>query len=793
MRAELPGMHHRVHFSRLHLLFKNWSSDNFHKSSLQFNFVCFFISSVVSADSVTRSHYIICLCFCFFPDVITTNIIAILSNSHPPGCLTNATMQSFKEQPEGSPLTRKQAVTEPSTSRIVPKPISQLEATDPRAFHVSQLSKRFQAKEYTAPDGATSLHCKLVPSDPDFPFELTALECDVRVPQGYPAEKPSLVVMNKDIPRGFGINIERGWDGLVEEKQGASLLALMNALDKNLERFLTEQKVQTIKMVNFKDSRKFGEVVGKDAITANTPKPVDEKAKGKEPVKVARPYVPEPSYTKDQIAEAKTRRAQEIRQLESRMGRVPEYKRSADGIVYTLSIEPKRKNELPSGLHSVRTIHLIVPHLYPLQDLRVQLNEAEAADAEPVEDLFVERAAEQKSMSLMSLVNYLSVNLHKLAKEAAKRKEKEAAEAARVAEEMAEAERKAKAEDPDWVQIDLPGRQVEGKGHMRLMPPEWSLVQGPDDEDDDESYDDSDEYELDGGASLETEPAPPELAPMAMDTPERGTMLTFPSLELYKVEILTISLLSITVKCERCRTFNDFSSLKPGIEQSSHCKKCADPLVATFRPQLLHQHSTRAGFIDVGGCKVQELLPSTFVPTCETCSTSAPGLLSVRGDATTNICRECHTKFTFKLPDVKFLVVTPGQVLPPSTGPRRKTEKLGLHAGTPLPNNGACQHYRRSYRWFRFSCCERVYPCDKCHDAAEKDHENEWAARMVCGWCSREGRYKPESCGFCGRSVIGRKGRGFWEGGKGTRDQRMMSRKDPRKYKRIGTSQKKDT
>jgi uncharacterized CHY-type Zn-finger protein len=82
--------------------------------------------------------------------------------------------------------------------------------------------------------------------------------------------------------------------------------------------------------------------------------------------------------------------------------------------------------------------------------------------------------------------------------------------------------------------------------------------------------------------------------------------------------------------------------------------------------------------------------------------------------------------------------------LPPTTGPRRRQEKLGLHAGEPLSNRGACEHYRRSFRWFRFSCCAKVYPCDKCHDAAE-EHVNEWANRMLCGWCSREQRYSVES------------------------------------------------
>ena len=45
---------------------------------------------------------------------------------------------------------------------------------------------------------------------------------------------------------------------------------------------------------------------------------------------------------------------------------------------------------------------------------------------------------------------------------------------------------------------------------------------------------------------------------------------------------------------------------------------------------------------------------------------------------------------------------------------------------------------------------------------------------------------------FCGRSVIGKRGNGYWEGGKGTRDQRLMRRGDKRKYRRLGTAKKED-
>lgn len=65
----------------------------------------------------------------------------------------------------------------------------------------------------------------------------------------------------------------------------------------------------------------------------------------------------------------------------------------------------------------------------------------------------------------------------------------------------------------------------------------------------------------------------------------------------------------------------------------------------------------------------------------------------------------------------------------------------------------------------------------------------ERAERMVCGWCSREQRYAVDTCVYCGRGVVGRRGRGFWEGGKGTRDKGVMSRKDKRKFRRVGGSE----
>ncbi|KAK5653373.1 hypothetical protein OQA88_9065 [Cercophora sp. LCS_1] len=660
-----------------------------------------------------------------------------------------------------SPQPGRQAVREAPTSRVVPKPVPQKEARDPRTYQIEQLRRRFSPRESTLENGDLSLSFDLSPSDPDFPYDLDQLHIQLHVPENYPKAPPALVVKNSDIPRGFAINIERGWDRLVKEKRGATLLALANALDRQLESFLSEQKAETVKLVTFKRDK-------------SEPKIDIEKTSVSEPPTRPRPYIPRDYFTKDQVAEAKARRAQEVRQLEARMNRLPLYQKSNDGIIYTLPLEPKRRAQLPVGLQAVSSVQLIIPLLYPLQPLRILLNGVESKDAEDLEELFSRKATDQKDMSLTSHINYLATNMHVLAKQA--QKLVTATPSVDVTDEVAK---------PEEAVVPLETGDAKAHIHVIPRPPEWGYGDhsSGSDSDSDESSEEGVEHDEDLGETSGT-------ASLPSRTIERGTAITFPSVELYHVDLLQISLLGLSVKCDRCKTINDITNIEPNKLKSSSCKKCATPFALTFRPELVHQNSVRAGFVDAAGCTISDLLLSTFVPTCECSTPYQQGLVSVRGDATTNVCRECHARFTFKLPDVKFLVYASSGMpaLAATTGPRRRQEKLGLHAGEPLPDRGACGHYRKSHRWFRFSCCSKVYPCDKCHDMAE-DHINEWANRMICGFCSREQNYSVESCAFCGRSVIGRRGKGFWEGGKGTRDQRLMRRGDRRKYRRTGGGQ----
>ena len=104
---------------------------------------------------------------------------------------------------------------------------------------------------------------------------------------------------------------------------------------------------------------------------------------------------------------------------------------------------------------------------------------------------------------------------------------------------------------------------------------------------------------------------------------------------------------------------------------------------------------------------------------------------------------------------------------------------------TPLPDRGTCVHYRHSYRWLRFPCCDALFPCDECHDAAA-DHAHAWAKRMVCGHCAREQPFSNDSCVSCGGEL--RRGGGgsglqrFWQGGAGERSKVLLSKRDTRKH-----------
>ena len=75
-----------------------------------------------------------------------------------------------------------------------------------------------------------------------------------------------------------------------------------------------------------------------------------------------------------------------------------------------------------------------------------------------------------------------------------------------------------------------------------------------------------------------------------------------------------------------------------------------------------------------------------------------------------------------------------------------------IQVGKPLPNYGTCKHFKQSFRWFRFSCCNKVFPCDMCHNETVTSHNNEFAKTVLCGFCAFEPTSNNKICSKCGKS-----------------------------------------
>lgn len=698
------------------------------------------------------------------------------------------------------PSTASKSTTQRSNARQVPKErvvTKPVPNQDPRAFQINQIKRRFSARDEDSED-ATLLHFSFHPSDPDFPFDLPkGLICVLHVLYAYPQttdEPPRLAVKNSDMSRGYQINVERGFAKIVQSSPRPDLLAWLKEFDKQLEDYLIEQKADTITFVpNTKTpARVIPPATQTSQVTAKKPDNL--------PPRQISP--PKPTYTAAQREQASVRHQGETHQLTARLGRQPLFQKIdfLDSISYTLPISPRKPSELPVPLQSIRTVKLVVPSLYPLEPCTIEILEVSKEAARKTEQGFARKArGDGKDMNLLSLVNWLAQSIHLLATEPDPQPEIEVAK---------------------MVDLNIQGsnvqeipqkRQDNEQRHVIVIsrPPEWSTGFGADDSSD--SYgsgpdaEDSAEQDTDDD---QAGVAPPEQSASSTVVPERGVSLNFPQMELRGIELLELVLLSLSVKCERCKTLTDVTNIKPSSPtdnasnprvRTEPCKKCALPLSISCRPEFMHPTAHRAGYLDLTNCTPFDLLPSGFTATCASCSTATPppGFICVRSPTpVSSTCRSCHAHLSLTLPSLKFLLASTNPMYNKatafSTKPSRPEKPLGITLGTPLPSNGRCKHYARSYRWFRFSCCAKIYPCDKCHDEATSSsptgdgHVNEHADRMLCGFCSREQNFRPRECGVCGASLVKRPGTGFWEGGKGTRDRARMSRKDPRKYKRRG-------
>lgn len=659
--------------------------------------------------------------------------------------------------------------------RIVQKPKPKY---DTRTSEINQLKKGYTSLKASADNTVFSIAMK--PSDPDFPYELEALLFDLYVPAHYPQVAPYISVKNTDIPKGYSGNVEVGFKEVAQSNLGKlSLMNMTLQLDKQLEEFLTREKQQTIKIIRGGPNPAATNPGKKDGSHDNKD---NNQQKKKKPTSFT------PSLSQTFIpGHIKQERENEIKLMKHRLkNSAVLFSDSPDGTTYSITLPTSEHSQiLPQELLGSVRVLLYIPAAYGAgASPRITIPDADDISARNVEHNFNQKADDVKgaSWSLLALLNYLSTEVENLILPS---KEEVTTTASSVPTpqngKVVEQESSTGLLQQPTPLSEEEKEQILGQagGSPSSVPPSaLETEKSPEEEKEDEEV-----------SYLELPPLSP-----------RGTALYLPSIKLGNIDFLECQSLNMVIKCTRCKTYNDLmnvASAPYGRESKPvgvHCSKCNQTLAAAFRKDIIHASNDRAGFLDLHGCTPFEMLANcAFVPTCSNCSTTFPSSFRKMEVAKTlyENCRECHTRMTMYIPEFNFKYMSDDGIgderLKLRANKKVKKENLGITGGTPLPNDGTCSHYRKSTRWFRFSCCSKVFVCDRCHDE-QSDHPNERAQRMICGKCSREQNFS-DICAFCRHSFAMRRS-AFWEGGKGTRDPVKMSRKDPRKYKHSSNKKK---
>ncbi|KAF9191867.1 hypothetical protein BGZ51_006587 [Haplosporangium sp. Z 767] len=781
-----------------------------------------------------------------------------------------------------------------------------------RAFEIAQVERRFGTSPASArptlEDGDSVLDLHIVPSDPDFPYDISSLHVQLVVPKDYPRQPCSLKVLNKDIPVGFATNLERGFAGVAQ--QNKSLLGHLNWLDVNMEQLLQKPPAPTIRFVGHSNqSQATGSSVDRSNVSSasTTPKPTTtttttttkpsstsaQVSSSNPPSHITKTAV-QTSFTFQQLDEASVQRQKQLAQIQAR------FRSSFESISPTnirIALVAADKSKMPVKWDGALWVNLLVPKIFPLEPCSIRLKEddcnpeVEQWRARNVEQGFSKIVASMPQLSLFQLLNQLNRDLKDLlslppqslsvpspllASSSSSPPSNDhvavltsqlsslssphlpsnhgSGHTQRRHNHVGEDHNVGK--NPKLVYMDSPSNlkgQLSGRDGTQRTTTSGSEGEDEDkrnfglneemlenqtkqseEETDSESHDDSSDNEekdcqesaVVGGLAGET-------------SPKRGIEIRMPDLKLEHISLLYCRSLSLLVRCNRCKGLFDMPDLLPddGRHPSGDkrkwrtCDNCQSVLGAHYRPEYIHIQSRTIGYLDLAGCTAYDLLPSVFVPTCSECDqilgsaeniqlgdaeavpeTKEPQLTARRAPAPTGFrqrvgrgmsatanCRKCHVRMTFAMEgEIKFVKLSPGDLmkasaatleqLPLKKRPTRSNKNgldFELKVGEALPRKGACDHYKKSRRWFRFPCCSKIYPCHACHDEKESDsHEFEYAKRMICGHCSREQPVSDKPC-VCGESPFKTAGGAgaFWEGGEGMRDKTRMSTKDPRKHR----------
>ena len=289
-------------------------------------------------------------------------------------------------------------------------------------------------------------------------------------------------------------------------------------------------------------------------------------------------------------------------------------------------------------------------------------------------------------------------------------------------------------------------------------------------------------------------------------------MILLKDLKFYNIALAEITQIKLLIKCLKCQKVA-FESFYMRLNKKdtifyfgTTCPRCNNEIFSIFKSIFLHENNlSEAGIIYIIGGTVIDFLPSTFTLNCLKCNESKNVKLRTGGlHFNDNKCRKCNLELNFFITGVSISLtyisnldfLEKCQIINFQKFNFQIKDDVNLdnyikrcdkviQEGKPLPDNGICKHYKYSFRWFRFGCCNKLFPCDVCHDE-DSNHKSEFAKTIVCGFCACEQSQNNKVCQKCGKAFTRMdQGKKFWEGGKGMRNKALMSSKDSHKFKGI--------
>ncbi|CAO3702829.1 unnamed protein product [Rhizopus stolonifer] len=705
-----------------------------------------------------------------------------------------------------------------------------------RELEIGQLETRYKStyKFIKEDDKQTIVRLAIKPTDPDFPFELNTLQLQLSIPLDYPSTVCQIQVLNTDIPKGFAINLEKGYEAHVTTvSTHSTLVRQMNWLDRNMESLLQQAPAPTVRFISHVEREDTRHLEHSDTTRPLSEKPIKVHAPKKTSTPPSPPSPPSPQqqqqktssslpqqvssssksqqkhasslsnsfiksklvvtkYTTEQKTQANIRRQQELKQLETRF--CDSYKmRSNEIVVLTMQIND---TEFTFDLKPLQ-LKYHVPLLYPLEPCTIEI---ESKKLDDTRKSWVQYGFDQhnRETSLFEKLNWMNRHLQTWLTTPVKMEEKKSTlsisapsfvpASAPLASSSVFVPPKEEVRKNKVIVVNDPSYLIDDQESN-----EHSSEHSSDDDSEDYSDDDSD---ASNQASL------PAIPPTNI---KRGTEIRLVEPTLDNISLFRCTSLHLIVRCARCKNTTAIENIQPQQEDNKErwmcCPTCSSVMGVKFFAELVHQGSLSLGLVQLAGCSMYEILRSQFMATCAQCMADMPHSLATFDSPRKLACLSCHAKITIGLGEhcrlVKLgdggerLVADEKQVMMKLKRKKRRQED-GLVVGEPLSDQGICSHYRKSKRWFRFPCCQKLYACDICHDSHE-DHSYELARRHVCGLCSREQSIVIGKACVCGHEFEKTVHKGaFWEGGKGVRNKDVMSRKDPHKHKGIGkTSSKK--